>query len=989
MSVNRLEGEGAIERERTLSFKFDGRRYSAHPGDTLASALLAAGVSLVGRSFKYHRPRGILTAGSEEPNALVELRSGARREPNTRATMIELFDGLQACSQNAWPSRAFDLGAVNSALSRLFVAGFYYKTFMWPAAWWEKVYEPAIRRVAGLGRASAESDPDCYEKVHAFCDVLVIGSGPAGLAAALTAARAGARIIVCEEDFLPGGRLNGDRHEIDGTPGSNWARTAVAELRALPQVQFMTRTTVFGAYDGETYGAIERVSDHLAVPLAHQPRQRFWKIVARRTVLASGALERTVVFGGNDRPGVMLAAAVRTYVNRFRVTPGRRVALFTTGDDGWKTAFDLLAAQVEVPLIIDARTQVSAALLQRARGHDVQVILGGQVLSTAGSRALRRIEVLDRGGRVRRVRVDALSVAGGWSPNIALATHLGMRPRWSETINAHLSADLPASLCVVGAAAGEFSLAGALRSGAAAGREAACSVGFAAPLPSWRTDDELIDSTPLWFVPGSRGKAFVDYQHDVTAEDVALAVREGYRSAEHLKRYTTLGMGTDQGKTVQLNGHALLAARTGREVAEVGTIAARPPYTPVAIGALAARERGRNFRPYRFTPSHRWAEARGAVFVDAGQWRRAQWFPLPGETDWRSTVAREVNTVRAAVGVCDVSTLGKIDVQGHDAASFLERIYANSVSTVPVGRVRYGLMLRADGMVLDDGTVARLAEGHYLLSTSTAHLGQVMRHLTYAQQVLWPQLDVQLTNVTEQWAQYAIAGPLARTLLEQVCADALALSNADLPHMACAPLRWLGQRARVFRISFCGELGYELAVPARCAEPTVRALMQAGESLGVTPYGTEALGVMRIEKGHVAGAEINGTTTAQDLGLGRLVSQRKEFIGRVLAGRAALSAPDRPSLVGLKPLDPQARLTAGAHLLGMGAPARLQNDQGFVSSSAFSPTLGRWIGLGFLSRARERLGERIRAYDPLRNLDVPVEVVQPVFYDPEGLRVKG
>lgn len=989
MSVYRLAGEGAIQRDRSLSFTFDGRRHSAYAGDTLASALLAAGVHLVGRSFKYHRPRGILTAGSEEPNALVELRCGARREPNTRATMIELFEGLQACSQNAWPSRVFDVGAINSLLSRLFVAGFYYKTFMWPAAWWEKVYEPAIRRAAGLGRASAEPDPDCYEKAHAFCDVLVIGSGPAGLAAALTAARAGARVLVCEEDFLPGGRLNGERHEIDGADAASWARNAVAELRALPEVRFMTRTTVFGVYDGATYGAIERVSDHLPMPPEHQPRQRFWKIVARRTVLATGALERTVVFGGNDRPGVMLAAAVRTYVNRYRVTPGRRVGLFTTGDDGWKTAFDLLDAQVEVPVIVDARAAVGAALLEQASRHDVQVVLGGQILSTAGARALRRVEVLDRDGRVRGVPVDALAVAGGWSPNLALATHLGMRPRWDESISAHVPADLPPSLCAVGAAAGEFSLAGALRSGAAAGRDAARTAGFDAPLVSWQTDEERLESSPLWFVPGSRGKAFVDYQHDVTAEDVALAVREGYRSAEHLKRYTTLGMGTDQGKTAQLNGHALLAARTGREVAEIGTIAARPPYTPVAIGALAARERGRNFRPYRLTPSHRWAEARGAVFVDTGQWRRAQWFALPGESDWRSTVAREVRSVRTAVGVCDVSTLGKIDVQGRDAASFLERIYANAVATLPVGRVRYGLMLRIDGMVLDDGTIAHLRDGHFLLSSSTAHVAQVMRHLTYAQQVLWPELDVQLTNVTEQWAQFAIAGPLARTLLERVCAEALALSNADLPHMACASLRWLGRRARLFRISFCGELGYELAVPARCAETTVRALMQAGESLGVTPYGTEALGVMRIEKGHVAGPEINGTTTAEDLGLGRLVSRHKDFIGRVLASRPALSAPDRPALVGLRPLDPHARLTSGAHLLAAGVPLSLQNDQGFVSSSAFSPTLGRWIGLGFLSRARERLGEQIRAYDPLRNLDLPVEVVRPVFYDPDGLRVKG
>lgn len=988
MSPYRLSGEGAIRRERTLSFTFDGRRYTGHPGDTLASALLGAGVRLMGRSFKYHRPRGVLGTGSEEPNALVELRTGARREPNTRATTIELFEGLAARSQNRWPSLAFDAGSVNSLLSRLFVAGFYYKTFMWPAAWWEKLYEPAIRRAAGLGRASLEADPDTYEKAHAFCDVLIIGAGPAGLAAALTAARAGARVIVCDEDFLLGGRLNGDRHRIGGESGRLWAARSQAELRSMPEVRLMSRTTVFGAYDGNTFGALERVSDHVGVPQAHQPRQRLWKIVARRTVLATGALERSIVFGGNDRPGVMLASAVRSYVNRFRVAPGRRVGLFTTCDDGWKTAFDLIEAGVEVPVIVDARAEIAPALSTQADRLGVSVMAGAQVLGTRGARGVGGIEVRGRDGRVRRVRADALAVAGGWSPNTALSTHLGGRPRWSEAIGAHVPGDLPRAMIAVGAVTGEFSLAGALRTGAEAGREAARSVGLEAPLEQWHTDDELEGSARLWCVQGYRGKAFVDFQHDVTPEDIALAAREGFRSAELLKRYTTLGMGTDQGRTSQLTGHALLAALTERELEDVGTIAARPPYTPIAIGALAARARGEDFRPCRLTPSHRWAEQRGAVFVDAGEWRRARWFPLPGEADWRATVAREVAGVRAGVGVCDVSTLGKIDVQGADAGAFLDRVYANMISTLPAGRARYGLMLRQDGIVLDDGTAARLDEDHYLVSTSTAHAGRVMRHLTHARQVLWPQLDVQLASVTEQWAQYAVAGPRSRELLAGALGDAVDVSGAAFPYLACAQFLWHGLPARLFRISFSGELAYELAVPARYAEAAVRALMSAGEPLGVVPYGTEALGVMRIEKGHAAGAEINGTTTAADLGLGRMVSTRKDFIGRVLAARPGLAAADRPALIGLKPLGGRARLTTGAHLLREGAPATLSHDEGFVSSTAFSPTLGHWIGLGFLTRGRERLGERMRAYDPLRGGDVPVEIAHPVFYDPAGERVR-
>ncbi|MDE2450679.1 MAG: sarcosine oxidase subunit alpha family protein [Gammaproteobacteria bacterium] len=991
MTPNRLRGEGAIRRDQAVTFTFDGKRYSGHPGDTLASALLAAGVRLVGRSFKYHRPRGILTAGSEEPNALVELRTGARREPNTRATTLELFDGLEAHSQNRWPSLGFDVGAINSLLSGVFIAGFYYKTFMWPAAFWERVYEPAIRRAAGLGRASLEADPDTYEKAHAFCDVLVIGAGPAGLAAALAAGRAGARVILCEEDFLPGGRLNGDRREIDGKGGALWARQAADELESLAEVRLMTRTTVFGVYDGNTFGALERVTDHLREPVEHQPRQRLWKIVARRTVLAAGALERPIVFGGNDRPGVMLASAVRTYVNRFRVTPAHRTAVFTTCDDGWKTAFDLCDAHVEVPVVVDARREIPAALENDASRRGLRVMLGAQVLDAHGGKGVSGIDVRDARGHTMRIATDAVAVAGGWNPNTALSTHLGGRPRWSDPIDAYVPADLPRGMVVVGAASGEFSLAGALRAGAEAGRDAAKSAGFDAPAASCpHVADEAVGGKPLWLVEGFRGKAFVDPQHDVTTADIAIATREGFHSAELLKRYTTLGMGTDQGKISAVNGHALVAALTGRTPADVGTIAARPPYTPVAIGALAGPHRGPEFRPRRLTPSHRWAESRGATFVDLGEWRRAKAFPLAEERDWKRTLVREVLGVRNGVGVCDVSTLGKVDVQGADAAAFLDRIYANGISSLPVGKSRYGIMLREDGIVFDDGTVARFAPSHFVLSTTTAHAAKVLQHLEHARQVLWPELDVQLAAVTEQWAQLAVAGPRSRALLERLLGDAVDVSNAAFPYLACAQFRWRGWPARLFRISFSGELAYELAVPAGRGEDAVRAIMTAGEPLGVMPYGMETLGTLRIEKGHVAGAELNGTTTAQDLGLGRMMSQAKDYIGRVLAGRPGLTAPDRPALIGVKPVRPDARLRAGAHFLRIGAQPSLANDEGFISSATFSPMLGQWIGLGFLSRGRERIGERIRAHDPLSGdaADLEVEVANPVFYDPDGKRLR-
>jgi sarcosine oxidase subunit alpha len=991
---NRLAGAGLIDRDRPLAFQFDARRYAGFEGDTLASALLAAGVRLVGRSFKYHRPRGILTAGSEEPNALVELRGGARREANTRATVAELFDGLDATSQNRWPSLAFDVGAINSFFSPLFVAGFYYKTFMWPAALWEKLYEPVIRRAAGLGRASHEADPDTYEKAHAFCDVLIIGTGPAGLAAARAAASSGARVILCEEDFLLGGRLNCERQEIDGLTGHSWTRQVEAELCSYPEVRILRRTTVFGTYDGgmsgaRTFGALERVADHLPVPPPHQPRQRLWRIIAKQTVLAAGAVERPIVFGGNDRPGVMLASAVRTYVNRFGVAPGRRAALFTSGDDGWKTVFDLIAAGVRVEAIIDARGVVPPALLAEAQRIDARVLCGAQVVDAHGARGLDRITVRDRAGQLLHVAVDLLAVSGGWNPSVALTTHVGGRPRWSEAIAAFVPGDVPRGMAVVGAAAGSFSLADALVGGAAAGAAAAQATGFMAIKQGEpRVSGELTAQQPLWVVSGSKSKAFVDFQHDVTPDDVALAAREGFRSVELLKRYTTLGMATDQGKTSNINGHAIMAALTERAIPEVGTTTSRPPYTPVALAAFAGIYRGKHFKPTRLTVAHAWALERGATFIEAGDWLRAQWFAAPGESDWLKIVSREVRAVRSSVGVCDVSTLGKIDIQGADACAFLDRLYINLFSTLPIGKVRYGLMLREDGLAMDDGTSARLAANHYLMSTTTAHAGAVMQHMEHARQVLWPELDVQIVSVTEQWAQYAIAGPNARRLLQRLLGDAIDVSNTTFPFLGCAEFSWRGVPARLFRISFSGELAYELAVPSRHGDAAIRAIMAAGEEFDVIPYGLETLGVMRIEKGHVAGNELTGTTTAADLGFGRMMSKKKDFIGCVLARRPGLTDPERPALIGVKPADRSARLYAGAHFLALGTEATLANDQGYVTSVAFSPMLGHWIGLGLLMRGPQRLGERLRAHSPIRGGDAEVEVVSPVFFDPEGARLQ-
>ncbi|MFT4276445.1 MAG: sarcosine oxidase subunit alpha family protein [Rhodopseudomonas sp.] len=990
VAAARLAAGGLIDRSRPMSFAFDGTTYQGFAGDTLASALLANRVTLVGRSFKYHRPRGIFTAGAEEPNALVELREDARREPNTRATTVELFDGLKAHSQNRWPSLAFDVTSVNSLLSPLLAAGFYYKTFMWPASFWEKIYEPAIRRAAGLGRASGQADPDGYDKCHAFCDLLVIGGGAAGLMAALAAGRAGARVILCDDDFAIGGRLNGDVRDIAGRSGAQWAANVAAELQALPNVRMLRRTTVFGVYDGGTYGALERVSDHLAVPAPHQPRQRYWKIVARRSVLAGGALERPIVFGGNDRPGVMLASAVRTYLNRFAVAPGRRCALFTCNDDAWTTAFDLVRAGVDVAAIIDNRKEISPQLIARAKEAQIPVMPGAEVIDTSGRLRLDGITVRDVAGRISRHTIDLLAVSGGWSANLGLTTHLGSRPEWSDALASFVPGTLPPGMAAVGAAAGRFGLSDALRDGAAAGAAAAEAAGFtpsSVDIPV--TDAEPTGITPIWHVASSRSKAFVDLQNDVTSDDVALAAREGFKSVELLKRYTTLGMATDQGKTSNVNGQAIMARLTGRSMAQVGTTMFRPPHVPVAIAAFAGHHRGQRFRPTRRTAGHHWAEQQGATFVEAGQWLRAQWFARAGETDWLQIVGREVRAARDNVGVCDVSTLGKIDVQGSDAGIFLDRIYANTFSTLPVGKVRYGLMLREDGIAFDDGTCARFADDHFMMSTTTANAGAVMQHLEHARQVLWPQLDVQLVSVTEQWAQYAVAGPRSRDLLERLLGGSIDLSDAALPYLGCAEFIWCGITARIYRVSFSGELAYEFAVPAQFGDAAIRALMQAGAAFGAVPYGTEALGVMRIEKGHVAGNELNGTTTAADLGLGRMMSRKKDFIGRVLAERPGLTAPDRPALVGIVPVDRSQRLRAGAHFLGLGAAPTMANDEGYVTSVAFSPMCGHWIGLGLLRHGPQRIGQRVRAYDPLRHGDTEVEIVAPVFFDPEGERLHG
>jgi len=966
----RLSRGGQIDRSKGLTFRFNGESYPGHPGDTLASALLANDVRLVGRSFKYHRPRGIFSAGSEEPNALVTLHEAGDQTPNCRATQIELHDGLTASPQNYVGALGFDLMAVNDLFAPFLGAGFYYKTFMWPKSFWERLYEPIIRRAAGLGALSGRRDGDAHEKAWAHCDLLVVGGGPAGLMAARTAGRSGASVILADEDFRLGGRLNGETYLVDDVAGADWAAQTVAELSAMPNIRLMPRTTITGAYDGGTYGAWERVSAHTADRGA-APLTAFWRIVAKRVVLATGATERPIAFAGNDRPGVMLAGAVRTYVNRFGVAPGRRVVVFTNNDGGWRCLRDLEAAGVTVGAVVDPRPDHG----QRANC----AVFEGVVTGTRGRLGLSGVRVRTADGQTRWIEADCLAVSGGWNPNVHLSSHRGARPVWDDAALGFVPGPATQTgMEAAGAVAGRYSLAAALRGGF----DAACR---ALDLPKGEdvphAEDTASRIQALWHVNG-RGRAFVDFQNDVSVKDITLAHRENFRSVEHMKRYTTLGMATDQGRTANVTGLAIMAELTGQSIPETGTTTFRPPYTPVPIAAMGAGAIGEGFQPARLIPSHEASLLRNAPMLETGQWFRPAWFPEPGETHWRASCDREVMMVRERVGVSDVSTLGKIDIQGPDAARLLDLAYANNFASLKEGRVRYGLMLREDGFVMDDGTTARLGDTHYLMTTTTAAAGQVMAHLEFIQQGLMPGADVVMQSVTDQWAQFAIAGPKARELLSGVLD--MDLSEAALPFMACRSLEIDGVPARLFRISFSGELGYELAVPSRYGAALFETLLTLAAPLGGGPYGLEALNVLRMEKGFLTHAEIDGRLTAADLGYGRMVAKGKTPIGKPMAGRRHLISAERPNLVGLKPSGAVKKLLGGAHLFAVGADTRPENDEGYVRSVCYSPVLGHMIALALLKNGRARIGERVRAVDLLRGFDTECEVVALPFVANEG-----
>ena len=985
----RLADGGSIDRTRPLQFTFDGRRHRGYEGDTLASALLANGCRVVGRSFKYHRPRGIMSAGVEEPNALVRVGEGADAVPNLRATRIRLYDGLTARSQNCWPSVNFDLGAAAEIAGKWLQAGFYYKTFMWPRGSW-KFYEKLIRRAAGLGRPPVGADSAAYGHRHAHCDVLVIGGGAAGLAASIAASRTGARVMLCDDGVRPGGNLVWESAKIDGARARDWALSVSEELRRQDNVTMLDRATAIACHD------------HNLVLVEQEPgksaQRRLWKIRARQIVLAAGAVERPVIFPGNDRPGIMLLSAVRNYIRHYAVRPGGRAVIVTNNDSAYGAIAGLEAAGIALAAVIDLRSDPSDAARTMV-GDGTPLLHGHGIFSTQGRGGLRSVTVgpePGQAGDIRRIDCDILCMSGGWTPSIQLYSQHRGKLEYDAEIGALVPADPATPLRVVGAAAGAFMLESCLAEGADAGRAAAADTGFGPEQQGGGYDvasNELAGSPAnVMMSPRSlldaRQKSFVDFQNDVVVKDIALSVGEGFEHIEHLKRYTTTGMGTDQGKTSQMNAIALVARLTERQESELGHTTYRPPYTPASFGAIAGMAKGALLAPIRYTPFHRSSEDAGAVFVTAGSWLYPRYYPRGGET-MAQAIEREVRNTRANLGVVDMSSLGKVDLQGADALTFLERVYCNNLATLTVGRVRYSLLLREDGVLLDDGTVTRLGEQHYLLTLTTAHGWRGWLHLEKMRQVHWPDLDVRMASVTDHWASLAVAGPQARNLLTGLEPD-FAVGNDALPFASFREGVVAGLPARVFRVSFSGELSYEINVPSGFAGDLWGRVMEAGEPLGIMPYGLEALDVMRIEKGHVAvGTEIDGRATAGDLGLGGMVSKTKDFVGRALLQRPAFSAPGRQQFVGLRPVDGKSPVPVAAQIAGAPWHGKAQKSLGHVTASVFSFAQGLPIAIAMVEDGRDRMGESLWAVSPVSNESTEVEISSPVFHDPEGVRLRG
>ncbi|MGH1369322.1 MAG: sarcosine oxidase subunit alpha family protein [Maritimibacter sp.] len=999
----RLDGRGRlIDRSKPVSFTFNGKSHSGFAGDTLASALLGAGQMMVGRSFKYHRARGLVASGVEEPNALVGLGEGARFEPNQRMTTTEVFQGLVAKSQNHWPSLAFDIGAINAVFSRFLPAGFYYKTFMYPRRAWEAVFEPFIRQSAGLGAApqADTQDVDRYEHIYHHCDVLIVGGGVAGLAAARAAAATGVSVVVLEQSAYWGGRAPVEGGEIDGMAPGQWVDAAVKALSDMENVTMLARTSGAGVYDHGFALGYQRVADH--TPGDGRVRHRLWRIRAAQIVAATGAIERPLAFAHNDVPGVMLASAVRDYVVNWGVAPGRRTVVVTNNDDAYRTALALVEAGLEVPAVVDVRPVLTGPLADKLRKAGVRLMHGQGIADVKGKRAVKSVLVTRQGGAgaaVEEIKCDCVAMSGGWSPAVHLYSHCGGKLLWDtrgamfvpDSGRPPLGADGEGFVRCAGAASGALLHHETLLDAHDAGRAAAKAAGAkltrkAAPKG---THEEAQPLHPCWVMPEgaearAKSKMWLDFQNDVKVADVELAAREGYASVEHTKRYTTLGMATDQGKLSNINGLATLSHALDQGIAQTGTTTFRPPYTPISMAAITGEARGDLFQPIRKTPMHSWHEQQGAVFEPVGHWRRPFAYPHGVETT-SLAINREILAVRNAVGVLDASTLGKIIVKGPDAGRFLDMIYTNKMSALKVGKCRYGLVCSENGFLSDDGVVARIDEQTWLCHTTTGGAERIHAHMEEWLQTEWWDWRVYTANVSEQFAQIAVAGPKARLVLEAL--GGMEVSRDALPFMTWAQGTLGGIKARVFRISFSGELSFEIAVAAGQGQAMWDAIMRAGADHGITPYGTEAMHVLRAEKGFVMiGDETDGTVIPQDLGLEWAISKVKpDYIGKRAQARRHMVDPDRWRLVGLSTLDGMV-IPDGSYISGQGVNANGQNvTQGRVTSTYYSPTLRCGIAMGLLQGGMDRMGDVV----DIPTLDgtgvvIKARVVDPCFYDPKG-----
>ena len=992
----RLNKEGLINRNKKISFTFNGKKLFGYEGDTIASALIANGIHLVGRSFKYHRPRGFFGAGVEEPNAKLQVEFNGHSEPNVNATEMELVEGLSATSQNCWPSVNFDIGAINNFLKMFFPAGFYYKTFMWPKSFWYKIYEPFIRKAAGLGVASIEKDKERYEHKFEYCDLLVTGSGPSGLASAYAAAKNGAKVILAEDKPRFGGTLLTDDVSIDNLSGKDWAEKIISELKSMPNVTVKNRSQVFGYYDHNMLVMFERVSDHLEKKSKFTPRQRLWYIRAKETILSTGSIERPIVFGNNDTPGIFLSAAAKEYMKVYGVLVGKKPLIFTNNDSAYETALEFKKNNVE-PIILDTREEHSSELIDEAKSKGIDIRFSHGVIVANGYKKVKSAKIgklnKDKNSfeKIETVDCDCICVSGFWTPSVHLASQSGNKLKYEEKIDAFIPDKKKQHETSVGAANGSFTLEESLKNGFENGSN------LSAKITDTKTEIAIPNVNEkkygahdkFWCMPlpkNENPKRFVDFQNDVSVSDIEIALREGYRSIEHVKRYTTLGMATDQGRTSNLNGLQLVSNIENKIVPEVGHTTFRPPFTPITIGTIVGREVGMEYMPTRKTPMHEWHEKNNAVFVDAGAWKRPRYYKQGSETLFEAS-KREAKNVRENVGICDVTTLGKIDIKGPDAAEFLNRVYTNAWMKLPVGKARYGLMLREDGIVMDDGTTTRISENHYHMTTTTAQAANVLSHLEYYLQIVWPELNVNVVSTTEQWAGAAIAGPKSRDMLSKLYPD-LDVSNDALPFMGYKEAEFFGVPSRIFRISFSGELAYEINVKSDHGMFMWEKMMEVGKEFGNQPYGTEALSTLRIEMGHVAGPELDGRTIPSDVSLNGLVSKKKDFIGKNSLGREAFNVESRQKIVGLIPIDRKSSIPEGSHIV-QDQNAKLPNPKlGHVSSSCWSVENNNPFSLAIMKDGKNMIGKKFFAVSPLKNKSIEVEVISSHYVDPEGKRVR-